>query len=406
MSEMQAKVTAGDRVFHVEGYEKIEYDLIYVDGIFDLANTDLADCYRQYGRTLAVVDEAIVALYGDVMRAYFDHHGITLTILPVQIRETAKSVATFERIVNAFDDYGLVRTEPVLVIGGGLTTDVAGFACASYRRNTPYIRIPTTLIGLIDASVSIKVAVNHGKHKNRLGAYHASEKVFLDFSLLKTLPEDQVRNGMAELIKISVVGNAEIFAMLETHGTELLRTRFGHLGGTAELRAIADRLTYAAIATMLELEAPNLHEIDLDRVIAFGHTWSPTLELSPPTPFFHGHAINIDMALSVSLAEQRGLLSAAERDRVLGVMSALGLALDSEYLTPELLTEATGSILKTRDGLLRAAVPDPIGQCRFLNDVTIDELIDALRSHKKLCHDYDRGGDGVEMFTAPTPEVR
>ena len=112
------------------------------------------------------------------------------------------------------------------------------------------------------------------------------------------------------------------------------------------------------------------------------------------------------MALSVSLAEQRGLLSAAERDRVLGVMSALGLALDSEYLTPELLTEATGSILKTRDGLLRAAVPDPIGQCRFLNDVTIDELIDTLRSHKKLCRDYDRGGDGVDMFTAPTPEVQ
>lgn len=406
MSEMQAKVTAGDRVFHVEGYEKIEYDLIYVDGIFDPANTELADCYRRYGRALAVVDEAIVAHYGDEMRAYFDHHEIALTILPVQIRETAKSVATFERIINAFDDYGLVRTEPVLVIGGGLTTDVAGFACASYRRNTPYIRIPTTLIGLIDASVSIKVAVNHGKHKNRLGAYHASEKVFLDFSLLKTLPEDQVRNGMAELIKISVVGNAEIFAMLETHGTELLRTRFGHLEGTAELRAVADRLTYAAIATMLELEAPNLHEIDLDRVIAFGHTWSPTLELSPPAPFFHGHAINIDMALSVSLAEQRGLLSATERDRVLGVMSALGLALDSEFLTPELLTEATGSILKTRDGLLRAAVPDPIGQCRFLNDVTIDELIDTLRSHKKLCQEYDRGGDGVEMFTAPTTAVQ
>ena len=75
----------------------------------------------------------------------------------------------------------------------------------------PYIRIPTTLIGLIDASVSIKVAVNYGKHKNRLGAYHASQKVLLDFSFLKTLPEDQVRNGMAELIKIAVVGNAEIF---------------------------------------------------------------------------------------------------------------------------------------------------------------------------------------------------
>ena len=399
MSDLTARVTASDRSFHVEGYERIAYDLVYVDGVFDPANTDLADCYRPYGRALMVIDETVYELYRARIDEYFDHHGIALTVVGVQIRETAKSIATFEQIVDEFNAFGLRRTEPVLVVGGGLTTDVAGFACASYRRNTPYIRIPTTLIGLIDASVSIKVAVNHGKHKNRLGAYHASQRVFLDFSFLATLPEDQVRNGMAELIKISVVGNAEIFEMLAGHGPELLRTRFGHLDGTPEVREVGDRLTYAAIATMLELEAPNLHEIDLDRVIAFGHTWSPTLELTPPAPFFHGHAINIDMALSVTLAEQRGHITAAERDRILGVMSDLGLALDSEHLTGELLTTATSAILKTRDGLLRAAVPDPVGECRFLNDVTVDELVDTLTLHKKICVDYARGGDGIDMFT-------
>jgi len=404
VSNMQARVTADDSGFHVEGYEKIEYDLEYVDGIFDPSQSALADCYRPYGRVLIVVDEMVYELYRQDIHGYFDHHGIPLTVMPVRIRETAKSLETFEQIVNQFDAYGLVRTEPVLVIGGGLTTDVAGFACASYRRNTPYIRIPTTLIGLIDASVSIKVAVNHGKNKNRLGAYHASEKVFLDFSFLATLPEDQVRNGMAELIKIAVVGNEEIFDLLERHGPDLLRTRFGHLDGSGDLRRVAHRLTYQAIATMLELESPNLHEIDLDRVIAFGHTWSPTLELAPPSPFFHGHAINIDMALSVTLAEQRGLLSTADRDRVLNVMSSLGLALDSDHLTPELLGTATAAILKTRDGKLRAAVPDPIGQCTFLNDVTVDELTDTLTLHKKLCLEFDRGGDGVDMW-APTDLV-
>ena len=403
MSNMQARVTVSDRTFHVTGYERIEYDLVYVEGVFAIDNTELADAYRPYGRALMVVDDTVYEIYGEAIRAYFAHHDITLTVIPVQIRETAKSLDTYERIVGQFDEFGLVRTEPVLVVGGGLTTDVAGFACATYRRNTPYIRIPTTLIGLIDASVSIKVAVNFGKHKNRLGAYHASQKVLLDFSFLKTLPEDQVRNGMAELIKISVVGNSEIFELLEQHGADLLQTRFGHLDGSPELREVGDRLTHQAIATMLELEAPNLHEIDLDRVIAFGHTWSPTLELSPPVPFFHGHAINVDMALSTTLAEQRGHLSVADRDRVLGVMSALGLALDSEYLTPELLQQATASILKTRDGLLRAAVPNPIGKCSFLNDVTVDELIDTLTLHQKICSEYPRGGDGVDVFTLADP---
>ena len=400
MSELQARVNQSPRAFHVEGYEKIEYDLVYVDGVFALDNDELAESYRPYGRALMVIDETVYALYGDEIWSYFDHHGIALTAMPVQIRETAKSLATFEQIINEFNAFGLVRTEPVLVVGGGLTTDVAGFACASYRRNTPYIRIPTTLIGLIDASVSIKVAVNHGKHKNRLGAYHASQKVLLDFSFLKTLPEDQVRNGMAELIKISVVGNTEIFGLLEDHGVDLLSTRFGHLDGSPALRAAGERLTHQAIATMLELEAPNLHEIDLDRVIAFGHTWSPTLELTPPEPFFHGHAINIDMALSTTLAEERGYISVGERDRVLAVMSELGLALDSEHLTPELLSAATTAILKTRDGMLRAAVPAPIGRCIFLNDVTVEELAETLVLHKKLCMGYPRGGDGIDMFTS------
>ncbi len=403
MSNLQAQVVKNGNGFHVEGYEKIEYDLLYVDGVFSPGSRQLADSYRPYGRALLVVDETVYALYGDEIHSYFEHHGIALTVVPVQIRETAKSLETFERIVGEFNAFGLVRTEPVLVVGGGLTTDVAGFACASYRRNTPYIRIPTTLIGLIDASVSIKVAVNHGKHKNRLGAYHASQQVLLDFSFLKTLPIDQIRNGMAELIKISVVGNAEIFELLEQHGADLLRTRFGYLNGSAELRAVGERLTYQAIATMLELEVPNLHEIDLDRVIAFGHTWSPTLELTPPDPFFHGHAINIDMALSTTLAEQRGHISVSERDRVLGLMSDMGLALDSEYLTPELLASATTAILKTRDGLLRAAVPAPVGRCIFLNDLSTGELADTLLLHRKLCLDYPRGGDGIDMFTPTTP---
>ncbi|MEO5709970.1 MAG: sedoheptulose 7-phosphate cyclase [Nocardioidaceae bacterium] len=395
----QPTLTAGPTAFRVEAYEKIDYSMLFVDGVFDLARTELADSYRSFGRCLMVVDETVHRLYGDQARAYFDHHNIALTVFPVTVKETAKSLATVERIVDAFGEFGLLRKEPVLVVGGGLTTDVAGFACAAYRRSTNYIRIPTTLIGLIDASVSIKVGVNHGKAKNRLGAYHPSQQVLMDFGFLRTLPTDQVRNGMAELIKISTVADREIFGLLETHGEELLRTRFGRLDATPELRTIADRVTYGAIETMLRLEVPNLHELDLDRVIAFGHTWSPVLELTPEVPYFHGHAINIDMAFSTTLAEQRGYLSTEDRDRVLGLMSRLGLTLTSEHFTPEVLRTATAAIVQTRDGLLRAAVPRPIGTCDFVNDLTAAELEDALVIHHKVCQEFPRGGDGEDMFT-------
>jgi 3-dehydroquinate synthase len=147
------------------------------------------------------------------------------------------------------------------------------FACAAYRRNTNYIRVPTTVIGLIDAAVSIKVAVNYGNYKNRLGAYHAPQHTLLDFSFLKTLPKAQIRNGFAELIKISSCAHRPTFDLLDEYCEELIDTAFGRLpGARKEVREAADRINWEAIRVMLELESPNLHEIGLDRVIAYGHT--------------------------------------------------------------------------------------------------------------------------------------
>jgi len=155
------------------------------------------------------------------------------------------------------------------------------FACAAYRRNTNFIRIPTTVIGLIDASVSIKVAVNYGNYKNRLGAYHAPMHTFLDFQFLRTLPEGQVRNGFAELIKISSCAHLRTFDLLDQFCEKLITTRFGRSDdATDDVRKAADEINRSGIYEMLKLETPNLHEIGLDRVIAYGHTWSPLHEVS------------------------------------------------------------------------------------------------------------------------------
>lgn len=399
MSTARAGYQATETGFHVSGYERIDYRLQYVDGVFAPQNTEVAAAYRRFGRCLMVIDQRVLDLYGEQARAYFEHHGIDLTVVGVRIEETDKAWHTVERIVDAFADFGLVRTEPVLVVGGGLTTDVVGFSCATYRRNTPYIRIPTTLIGLIDASVSIKVAVNHDRYKNRLGAYHASEQVLLDFGFLRTLPTDQVRNGMAELVKIAVVGNATIFEALEKYGQDLLTTHFGHVDGTSELRDLAHRVTYDAIETMLALEVPNLHELDLDRVIAYGHTWSPTLELAPDPHLFHGHAISVDMAFSATIAQLRGLITISEQDRILHLLSSIGLSIDSPHFTAELVRRATASILQTRDGLLRAAMPHPIGRCHFENDLTADELVQMLTTHQEVVRRHPRAGIGVDVYT-------
>ncbi|KAK6600388.1 3-dehydroquinate synthase [Botrytis cinerea] len=331
MSDLKATVSetttkSGHAGFHVEGYEKIEYDFTFIDGVFNIDNPNLAECYTHW------------------------------------------------------ED----GEEPVLVVGGGLVTDVAGFACAAYRRNTNFIRVPTTVIGLIDASVSIKVAVNYGNYKNRLGAYHAPIHTFLDFTFLRTLPTAQIRNGFAELIKISSCSHLPTFDLLDKYCEQLIENSFGRADGSSkELIDAADTINRG---------------IGLDRVIAYGHTWSPLHELVPDTPLRHGHAISIDMAYSATLANQRKLLSDEEHRRILNLFSRAGLSMDHHQFDEEILEKATAAILKTRDGKLRAAVPNPLGSCTFLNDVSAEEMNQALHRHKELMKEYPRNGEGIEAF--------
>ncbi|RDW75200.1 dehydroquinate synthase-like protein [Coleophoma cylindrospora] len=392
MSDLKATVTetttsSGHNGFHVEGYEKIEYDFTLIDGVFNIENPNLADCYKRWKRCLAVTDLNIYNVYGKQMEKYFEHYGLELKIHKTKIGEKAKTMPT------------LLSIEPVLVVGGGLVTDVAGFACAAYRRNTNFIRVPTTVIGLIDASVSIKVAVNYGNYKNRLGAYHAPIHTFLDFTFLRTLPKAQIRNGFAELIKISTCSHLDTFNLLDKYCEQLIDTGFGRADGSSkELIEAADKINREGIHEMLKLETPNLHEIGLDRVIAYGHTWSPLHELVPETPLRHGHAISIDMAYSATLANGRNLITDQEHRRLLDLFSRAGLSMDHHQFNEEILEKATAAILKTRDGLLRAAVPNPIGSCTFLNDVSAKEMNAALRRHKQLMKEFPRNGEGIEAY--------
>jgi len=398
-SDMKATVEPTNKGFSVCGYEKIEYDFEFLDGVFNKQNSQLADCYSRWKRCLAVMDLNIFNLYGKEMKEYFDHYSIDLKIHKTMIGEKAKSMETLLSIVDSMTEFGVYRKEPVLVVGGGLVTDVAGFACAAYRRNTPFIRIPTTVIGLIDASVSIKVAVNYGNYKNRLGAYHAPTHTFLDFTFLRTLPTAQIRNGFAELIKISTCAHLETFDLLDRFCEELIKTGFGRCDGASQdVREAADKINRNGIHEMLKLETPNLHEIMLDRVIAYGHTWSPLHELSPDVPLRHGHAISIDMAFSATLAHVLGKLSSEEHRRLLNLFSRAGLSMDHPLFDEDMLEKATSAILKTRDGQLRAAVPSPLGQCVFLNDVSHKDMCAALKVHKNLMKEYPRGGAGLEAY--------
>ena len=118
----------------------------------------------------------------------------------------------------------------------------------------------------------------------------------------------------------------------------------------------------------------------------------------PETPLRHGHAISIDMAYSATLANGRGLITDAEHRRLLNLFSRAGLSMDHHQFDEAILEKATAAILKTRDGLLRAAVPSPIGSCTFLNDVSAAEMNSALKRHKQLMKEFPRNGEGLGAY--------
>merc|ERR1719310_1324711 len=348
----------GEFKIDVKASTEYEYDYPFI-----------ADRFRDYGRCVVVCDARVYDIYGDSMRTYFEHYNLGLEILPLGIDEQQKSMRTVEEVMVFFADVGLMRRETPLLVGGGLITDICGTACALYRRSTAYVRLPTTLIGMIDAAIAIKVGGNLAeKHKNRIGAFHPHSGVIIDFSLLSTLSEAHVRNGVAELIKISTMEHLECFELLEKHTEDLIKYKFGFAEGSPEgLREVGQKIAKMCVQKMLELECPNLLEHDQHRAIAYGHTWSPVYELTPkPVPLHHGHAISIDMCFSATWAAQEGWISEALRDRVHAQFRRAGLSLYHECFTTEKLHYGTKTILERRDGDLYAAVPDgQIGKCRY-----------------------------------------
>ncbi|MFF4032927.1 sedoheptulose 7-phosphate cyclase [Streptomyces sviceus] len=368
----------------VEAVRQARYHVVSSDHLFTRDNTTLlTGCpdapLRSGERRLLVVDENVDALYGAQIREFFDFHGIRATFLTLRADETVKQWDAVCQVVDAMNDFGIDRRrEPVIAIGGGVLTDIVGFAASIYRRGTPYIRIPTTLIGLVDAGVGVKTGVNYSTGKNRLGTYAPATATFLDRSFLRSLDLRHISNGLAEILKMALIRSEKLFDLLESHGPAVRADRFQ--GTTGDLARAADAIVAESIHLMLEELQPNLWESSLERCVDYGHTFSPTVEMHALPELLHGEAVVIDMALTTALSTLRGDVSEAQADRIFSVIRALGLPLWNDVLDDtSLLEDALRDTVRHRDGQQRLPLPLGIGRHRFVNDVTPAELREAAR---------------------------
>ncbi|GAQ84996.1 3-dehydroquinate synthase [Klebsormidium nitens] len=347
-------------------------------------------------RRLLVVDENWYRLHGAKLDKYLEHHRVESKIIQLPFCEANKSFDLVFEVAQQIEDFKLHRRrEPLIAIGGGVCLDVVGLAANLYRRNTPVIKIPTTLMAVVDASIGVKTAVNFHNKKNKLGTYCPPLGVFYDRAFLKTLDDRHLSNGAAEILKMAAIKDAPLFHMLEQHSAQLIASRFQ----TPAARLVLRR----SIQGMLEELECNLYEHVLTRVVDYGHTFSPEIEmaaLETNDELLHGEAVNIDMALTTEIAHRRGYITADHKRRVFAIMRALRLPFWHASVTPKLLIKGLRDMTIARDGLQRVPLMSGIGGARFVNNLSDDEVFAAAAAlqHYAQSLECPEAIDGLSPF--------
>jgi 3-dehydroquinate synthetase len=365
----------------------IEYSVYLCDPLLRAENALLGECLlpANLSRRFCVVDDSVWAIYGEKLKAYFDERNIASKYLVLPGGEEHKNIGAVFQVLDALCDFGLHRREPILAIGGGVVLDIAGFAASLYRRGVPYIRVPTTLLAIVDASVGVKTGIDYthtvtDEHfKNRMGAFYAPVASFLDKTFVATQDERQIINGLGEILKLALVRSAELFALLEEHAADLVRMKF-------QQSFVPDRVIELSVEIMLEELGPNLWEQKLERCVDYGHTFSKVLEMKCLGELCHGEAVNIDGFFCVLLSEGRGWLDTRTRNRILRVMRDCCRLPFYHPLCEDVDTmwQAVMDGIEHRDGLQRIPlIYHEIGRCTFVNDLTKDEIKVAAQ---KLVH--------------------
>jgi 3-dehydroquinate synthase len=364
----QANLEPRTTTWTVDATTQVRYEVAIAEPLTDPSNRMLLTGGNVPGRRLVVFDEGVPNQWQLRLRSYFETHGVAVEIVAIPGGESSKSSATYLEIVGVLDAFAVDRrNEPVIVVGGGAVMDAAGFAASTYRRGVPFLNVPTTLLAWIDASVGIKTAINYGHRKNLIGTFAAPMAVLLERRFLASLPERELASGMGEVLKLGIGCDYRLFALLEDLPEAVVFDQRFQSGG---LEILLD-----AIDVMIRELSSNIFEAELCRAIDLGHTFSQAYEMAGRHDALpHGEAVALDLNISCSIAQRRGLLTEREVNRVTAVTQKLRLCraipeLDTRELWESLIERTTH-----RGGRQRVPLPCGLGACVFVNDLTWDEL--------------------------------
>lgn len=323
------------------------------------------DCYLKelnLGKSVLLVSNPkVFGLYGDLVREKLSAAGYRVIPALAQDSEEAKSLDVAGKLYDLAYDNGLDRQSVVVALGGGVVGDLAGFVAATYMRGVAFVQLPTTLLAQVDSSVGGKVAVNHPRGKNIIGAFYQPRLVLTDINLISTLDDRELRTGLAEVIKSAIIADHEFFSWLVDHIGDLLDKQ--------------PEALKKAISTSCIIKTEVVQEDETERgrraVLNFGHTVGHAIEaLLGYNLYSHGEAVAIGMVAESRLANELGILTKEDTDRILSLIKKAGLPLE----LPEQLSidQLLSSILKDKKVINREytfTLPVRIGRAEVIKGI-------------------------------------
>lgn len=341
------------------------YDICQYEGLLSKGGGPLVDRLRgQSG--LLITTPTVAQLYGYELQNQLRREGVVFPLVVMNCREATKNLDQVEQLCEEAWKRNVDRTSILVALGGGVCMDIVSFAASMIRRGIRTIRVPTTLIGQVDAAVGIKGGVNFLGKKSALGCFHAPSAVLVDRTFLRTLPEEHLRAGFSEILKIALVRDRALFGLVERAALQLIETRF------EEPALAGGRILWKAIIGMIEELEGNIYEDQTyQRRVDFGHTFSPLLEARSGYQLSHGEAVAVDMALSTTLSFRLGFISRLSRDRILTLINELGLPVLSSLLDESLVDEALAAARAHRGGSVNLVLPVEIGSATFIENADL-----------------------------------
>jgi len=336
---------------------------------------DDPELYRPHlrgGRAAIVTNDVVAPLYLARLRAALAAAGVECVEIVLPDGEAHKDWQTLDRIADGLLAARCDRRTPIVALGGGVIGDMAGFAAAIYQRGVPFIQVPTTLLAQVDSSVGGKTAINHARGKNMLGAFHQPQAVITDVDTLGTLPDRELRAGLAEVIKHGLILDADFVDWLES--------------GMAHLLAREPHALAYAVRRCCELKAgvvgADEREEGLRAILNFGHTFGHAIETAMGYgSWLHGEAVGAGMVIAARLSAEAGLIDRAGAARVHRLVERAGLPVEGPPMAFERYMELMAVDKKAERGSIRFVLLERIGAARLASDLSEAQIRRALAPH-------------------------